>query len=259
MAETLQPVSHSLSRARRVLLLIGLIPICIGVTIALFGAFAGFQEVNNALYPARNVFCCDTPANAGIDYEEVSLVTSDGLMLVGWYLMSAQPTEERALILAHGLGGNRVSMWDVGFALHEAGYGVLLLELRAHGESEGQVFTRGWLDIQAAADWLEMRGVEAIGAYGFSLGAVMAIQAAASTPTIDVVIADGASPAYLSDMPLPNTLSGWLYGLYDLVYWTQLEARIARRLGGNANARGSRRDYAASAALDCGGWRTVLF
>lgn len=211
------------------------------LVIEVFGAVQGYQEVDTILYPERQVFCCDTPADAGLAYEELALQTADGLTLSGWYLPADDRTESPtppiapngtcALILSHRAGGNRVSMWDVGLALREQGCGILFLEMRAHGSSEGDVFTQGWLDIQAAADWLQSRGIQHIGAYGFSLGAVMSIQAAALSTTIDAVVADGAGPAVIADMPLPTTLSGWLYGLYDLVYWTQLEARSAAHGG----------------------------
>lgn len=236
-----QSASRHRQRIVKILRLIGFSVLAFVLVIEVFGAVQGYQEVDTILYPERQVFCCDTPADAGLAYEELALQTADALTLAGWYLPADDRTESAtppiapngdcALILSHGASGNRVSMWDVGLALREQGCGILFLEMRAHGSSEGDVFTQGWLDIQAAADWLQSRGIQHIGAYGFSLGAVMSIQAAALSTTIDAVVADGAGPAVIADMPLPTTLSGWLYGLYDLVYWTQLEARSAAHGG----------------------------
>lgn len=197
------------------------------LAIELFGAYGGYRSVDEVLYPVRNSFCCDTPDDAGIKYEDVKITTSDGILLSGWYLLPAGEDANAAIIMAHGASGNRISLWNIATELYKYGYGILLFDMRAHGESGGSIFTRGWLDIQAAADYLISRDVSSIGAYGFSLGANMVIQAAAQTETIHAVVADGASPVVLSDMPLPTTLSGWLYLSYDIMYWSQLEVRSA--------------------------------
>lgn len=212
-------------RYRAKLVLIALVGVVL--TVEIFGAVVGYREVDRILYPPRMAFCCDTPQDAGIAYEDVSLVTTDNVRLTGWYLLPRDTAQDAALIMAHGAGGNRASLWNLSLSLNEQGYGILLLDMRAHGESEGSIFTRGWLDIQAAVDYLVDRGITSIGSYGFSLGANMVIQAAAQTEQIGAVIADGASPVGLSDMPLPRSLWGWLYLSYDLVYWSQLEARSA--------------------------------
>lgn len=190
----------------------------------IFGAYSGYQGVDEILHPMRHVFCCETPQDMGITYEEIALETADGLTLKGWHLV---PDREAVIIMAHGASGNRSSLAPLAHRLIEEGYGVMLLDLRAHGESEGTIFTQGWLDIRAAAEYLDTRGIEKIGVYGFSLGANMAIQEASESVIIDAVIADGPSPVRFSDYELPNTFSGLLYATYDLVYWWQLDVRSA--------------------------------
>jgi uncharacterized protein len=198
------------------------------VLIWIFGAYAGYQGVDEILHPTRNVFCCETPQDVGIAYEDIALKTADGLTIKGWYLA---PDREVVIIMAHGASGNRASLASLAHRLIEQGYGVMLLDLRAHGESEGKIFTQGWLDIRAAADYLTARGIEKIAVYGFSLGANMIIQEAAESTVIDAVIADGPSPVRFSDYELPGTFSGLLYATYDLVYWWQLDARSAPQGG----------------------------
>ena len=162
------------------------------VLIWIFGAYAGYRGVDEILHPTRNVFCCETPQDMGIDYEDVTLETADGLTIKGWYLA---PDRDAVITMAHGASGNRVSLMPLAHRLIEQGYGVVLLDLQTHGESEGTIFTQGWLDIRAAAGYLHNRGVEKIGVYGFSLGANMVIHEAAESDMIDAVIADGPSPA----------------------------------------------------------------
>ena len=78
------------------------------------------------------------------------------------------------------------------------GYGVLLLDRRGEGESEGDPSTRGWggaRDLHAAVAYLQRRpDVERgrIGGLGLSVGGEMMIEAAASTPGLKAVASEGA-------------------------------------------------------------------
>jgi hypothetical protein len=55
------------------------------------------------LHPGRS-HVIGTPAKLGMEYEDVSLRTADGVVLRGWYI----PSHNRAaLVLLHGFGGNR--------------------------------------------------------------------------------------------------------------------------------------------------------
>lgn len=220
------------SRLRRGVRYIGKLALFAIVTFVLIievvGAWKGVAEADALFHPHREVFCCDTPADAGYEYQSVTLKTEDGLYLYGWYVPGDNGA---AILLAHGAHGNRVSLWDVAQMLHRHGYGVLVFDMRAHGTSDGDNVASGWLDIIAAADYLAAQGVKHIGAYGFSLGADMVIQGAAKTEQIEAVAADGASPAFLSDSPLPRTVFGWLYFSYDIAYWTHLES-ISAPYGG---------------------------
>ena len=89
------------------------------VVSAVLGANRGYKF----LYPARSHVCCTTPT---VPYQEVSFPTSDGLTLRGWYLAS---TNHAAVIVAHGLGGNRLGVLPIGEFLARHGYGVLLLDI----------------------------------------------------------------------------------------------------------------------------------
>jgi pimeloyl-ACP methyl ester carboxylesterase len=65
--------------------------------------------------------------------------------------------------------------------LHAGGFNLLLVDLRAHGQSEGKRFTLGdheRRDVLGAVDWLGGRGFESIGIVGVSLGAVSSVGAA---------------------------------------------------------------------------------
>lgn len=157
-------------------------------------------------------------------YENLAFSTPEHLQVHGWYAIS----QNRAVvILLHGYKGNRADYLEPAQVLVENGYGVLLLDLLAHGESEGRVLTLNGAEVLAALDYLQTRSdVDAnrIGVWGFSLGGLVAIQAAAQEPAVQAVIADGPFPVVAAqDMPIPVTLEDWLWVPFDRVQWQLLK------------------------------------
>ncbi|HZI10740.1 MAG TPA: alpha/beta fold hydrolase [Myxococcus sp.] len=138
--------------------------------------------------------------------KDVRLPTADGLELRGWYV----PSRNRAaVVLAHGLSQTRVDLLPEARVLKEAGYGVLLFDLRAHGESQGETSTWGdkeRLDVQAALEFVRAQpdvDPERVGALGFSIGSAAVAEVAAKDPGVRAVV-------LLSPF---NTL--WLAAAYD--------------------------------------------
>ncbi len=166
--------------------------------------FYPWYRGNLRLHPPRSLACCQTPADFGSSYENVSFVTQDGITLKGWYLPSSN---HAAVLIAHGAGGNRASHLDQAMVLNQAGFGVLLIELRDHGESDGSIISFSGADILAGVQFLNSKAeIEPgrIGAWGCSLGAMNAIQTAALTTDIRGLIVDGPSPMSIEDEPPPQ-------------------------------------------------------
>jgi dipeptidyl aminopeptidase/acylaminoacyl peptidase len=136
-----------------------------------------------------------TPAEWGLSFEPATLTTADGLRLAGWYIPSHNGA---TIILCHGLGTNRADMLLQAVLLAEHGYGSLLFDFRAHGESEGEMVTYGYGeadDVLAAVDYLLARpdvDPQRIGILGGSLGAATAIHAAARSTHLRAVVAESA-------------------------------------------------------------------
>lgn len=131
------------------------------------------------------------PVDLGLSYEDIQLTTSDGLTLTGWYI---PPRNGVVVICVHGMGGNRAQFLEEAAFLYSKKYGVLLLDLRNHGESEGDVTTLGLYetrDVAAAVEYIRQReGADAaVAAFGHSMGAATVLMAAAQLPEIDAVIA----------------------------------------------------------------------
>ncbi len=104
-----------------------------------------------------------TPADEGLDFQEVSFQSTDELALKGWWVPG--DTSSRAVVLVHGLEGNKSDQHVLKTAsvYSQAGYGVLMFDLRGHGESEGKRTTVGYQevrDVKGALSWLEDQGFE---------------------------------------------------------------------------------------------------
>ena len=131
------------------------------------------------------------PANLGASYERVSLETSDGLELVGWYV----PSKNGAAVIAFP-GRNGPQAHTRMLVRH--GYGVLLFDRRGQGESEGDPHGFGWegeKDIKAAIAFLQHRSdvdPERIGGLGLSVGGELMLHAAAETDALKAVVSEGA-------------------------------------------------------------------
>jgi dipeptidyl aminopeptidase/acylaminoacyl peptidase len=136
-----------------------------------------------------------TPAERGLSFEPVTFATADGLRLAGWHIPSHNGA---TVILCHGTGGTRADMLPQAALLAEHGYGSLLFDFRAHGESEGEMLTYGYGetdDVLAAVDYLLSRpdvDRQRIGILGGSLGAATAIRAAARSAHLKAVVAESA-------------------------------------------------------------------
>ncbi|MGH2523748.1 MAG: alpha/beta hydrolase [Anaerolineales bacterium] len=135
------------------------------------------------------------PADFGLQAEDVTLTTSDGVRLAAWYV----PSQHGAVVMAqHGYKSTREEMLNEAQMLARHGYGVLITEARAHGYSQGDTITFGLkevLDVRAGLDYLLTRtdaDPNRIGVLGNSQGAVTLLLAAAQYPEIKAYV--GNSP-----------------------------------------------------------------
>jgi len=203
----------------RNIIIVSLVALLIGLFLTFYLALP-IIYANGIAKPKRAPVCCVTPEDWGLQYEDVSFQTNDGITLKGWYIPSRNGA---AVIVSHSIGGNRVGHLEKGVYLAENGFGVLLLDLRAHGESQGNMVTFDGADIIAALDYLQTRDEidpQKIGVLGISLGGLASIQAAAVRQDIKVVVAEGAAANKIWDFPRPPTLGHWFDLPFQVVtYW----------------------------------------
>ncbi len=130
------------------------------------------------------------------DVKRVGIPSMSGSVLQGWWLPAAQPAKG-AVILIHGVRANRLSQLARARMLHERGFGVLLFDLQAHGESPGRHITFGRLealDAAAAVDFVRQAAPgERIGIIGQSLGGAATLLGPTPLP-IDALILEAVFP-----------------------------------------------------------------
>lgn len=127
------------------------------------------------------------------------------LVLRAWWIPGDRP-DGPAVLVVHGVTSCRRgddALLAAGM-LHRAGFGVLLMDQRDHGDSDDEDLrfaggTEEYLDVLAAWDWLIAQGVpeERVGILGFSFGAATTMIAGGEEPRVRAVWADSS----YADMP----------------------------------------------------------
>lgn len=166
-----------------------------------------------------------TPEELGLAYEQVAFKTKDGLTLSGWFIPN-ENAKAKTVILLHGYPADKGNILPALAFLRE-NYHLLLFDFRYFGGSGGAYSTAGAKeveDVTAAVQFLQSRGIQEVGVWGFSMGGAVALMAAPETPEIKAVVTE-ASYARLDLMarelyriPLLNYPLSKLTGLWAKVF-----------------------------------------
>ncbi len=133
----------------------------------------------------------------GVTATPLSLETEDGFSLAAWEVAAEAP--KGVVVLVSGIHNPSVTAF-FGYAkmLRENGYASVLVEMRAHGDSEGDKICLGmyeYLDVKAGVAYIQeqaaYQGLPVI-AWGTSMGAATALNAIGEIPEIDGVISCSA-------------------------------------------------------------------
>lgn len=168
----------------------------LGMLAATYAGLAGvlyFSQSSMVYYPEIGREIVATPRQAGLDYEDVKLVTMDGVALHGWFVPSA-PSRGTVLFL-HGNAGNISHRLDFLQMFHRLGYNTLIIDYRGYGNSAGTPSEQGtYQDAEAAWRHLtETRKIpsDTIALFGESLGGAVAAWLATRHRPGALVIASG--------------------------------------------------------------------
>jgi len=148
-----------------------------------------------------------TPASVGMDYQDVSIETADGVTLHGWFIAGRS---SQVLLFFHGNAGNISHRLDSIRQFQNLGLSVLIIDYRGYGQSEGRTTERGiYRDADAAWRYLiEERGMVArnIVIFGRSLGASVASWLAARHQPLALIV----ESSFTSVPDIAKDLYPWL-------------------------------------------------
>ena len=203
----------------------------IGFMVAI-GLLVGLRwAIHRGLAPAR-VIEAVTPADSGLSHQVVRLPTENGKFLFGWFIPANSSGEGQspAAVLLHGWGGNAENLLLLARPLHEAGFALLFIDARCHGQSDEDSFAsmpRFAEDIDHAIAWLQQRHdikQGSIAVIGHSVGAGAALLSASRRNDLSAVVSIAAftHPAammrrWLASQGIPYHPLGWLMLRY--VQW----------------------------------------
>ncbi len=134
-------------------------------------------------------------ARDNVRRDEFDVRAPDGILLRGWKVQAQNPNGDWVLLF-HGIVDNRAEMASYADFLLRAGYGVVMMDARAQGASDGTLATFGWKE-----RWDTKKIIDALYAsekprnvfeLGESMGAAIALQPAAIDPRIRGVVAEAS-------------------------------------------------------------------
>jgi uncharacterized protein len=190
--------------------------------------------------PIRNAFVVAHPYRRfgwmpenNLNFRELTFKSRDGLTLFGRFI----PARNHAtILLIHPLGASNDNMLIYAEFLANAGYGVFMIDLRAHGSSDGDTSTYGLReadDVAGAVDYLLARldvNGQKIGALGISLGAQAALRGALKTDSLRALVLEGLGPVTLSDHGgRPTSLQRWINYPFNWINYCAYEFMIGGR------------------------------
>ncbi len=103
------------------------------------------------------------------------IVKDNGKRMHAWYLASPDSTGNTAVIV-HGYKSNPIFMFQIGYLYnHDLHWNILLPDLTAHGQSDGNIIQMGWNDRHDVNRWIavahDIFHADTLLVHGISMGA----------------------------------------------------------------------------------------
>lgn len=166
--------------------------------VAAIALLAGLRwAIHRSLAPER-VVETQTPGDVGIQHQDVRIPSENGKSLFGWLIPAKRQGRAPAVVLLHGWGGNAETLLPLARPLHEAGFALLFIDARCHGQSDEDSFSsmpRFAEDLGHAIDWFKRRDdidPQAIASIGHSVGAAASLLAASRRNDIAAAVSIAA-------------------------------------------------------------------
>lgn len=192
--------------------------------LGLLNGWFWLQQPQMTFYPFAALEA--TPAEWGLPYEEVTLASSDGTRLHGWYL--PHPKAAYTLLFFHGNGGNISHRGDTLAIFHRLGLNVFIIDYRGYGRSEGEPDEQGlYRDARAAWHHLVQQrqlAPQRVILFGRSLGGAVALDLATQVQPAGLILESTFSTAREMAAELFPLFSSLIVLRYDF----NNSAKIAR-------------------------------
>ncbi len=173
------------------------------------GAHLGFAQQTPADFQAFSgdrIYAVDTTPYRFSDYQDVAFPSRGSTLTIrGWFAPGPKGTAGPAVVLVHGRESCRRDpnvMLPAGM-LHQAGFAVLLIDLRNHGDSDADNGRwaggdKEFRDVLGAWDWLVGQGYARahVGLFGASLGAGTVTIATGQEPRVAATWADSSYASF---------------------------------------------------------------
>ncbi len=144
-----------------------------------------FIENRFIFYPDKDVYI--TPGDWGLEYDDVTFRTEDGLKLNGWFIPGKKKSMTSdnlfTLLWFHGNAGNIIHrLENIKMLYDKVPVNIFIFDYRQYGKSEGKVSEQGtYIDAGAALAYLQSRkdiNHERIIIFGRSIGSGVAVDLA---------------------------------------------------------------------------------
>ena len=140
-------------------------------------------KVDNFLYKALRLKNGPTPkpSEFGLKAEQIYFTSNDGLKLTAFVIETDSVPQKGTLVLLHGMRSTKEKFLPVSKLLADEGFNSVVVDLRAHVESEGKYSTFGFKERQDIP--IPLNSLNAfeelnknVGIWGHSMGGVTALQ-----------------------------------------------------------------------------------
>ncbi|MCW2497586.1 alpha/beta fold hydrolase [Jatrophihabitans sp.] len=142
----------------------------------------------------------------------VAFTTSDGVRLAGLHWDTG--LRDFACVVAHGFTGSSAdpNVQTISRLLAARGFGVLSLDFRGHGASEGlsTVGDQEIHDVAAAVGWLREHGYERVAVLGWSMGGSSVLRYAGLGGDADAVVSVSSPGRWFERGTRPMRIVHWL-------------------------------------------------
>ncbi|MFI3251102.1 MAG: alpha/beta hydrolase [Eubacteriales bacterium] len=161
---------------------------------------------------------------------ELELTSNDGLKL--WASRYDNPESDLWVIAVHGYQSDHTSVEDYAYEYHTRGYNVLIPDLRAHGNSEGEYIGMGLHDSHDLRLWIDMIVSEnaetKIVLHGQSMGAATVLITAGEETLPDNVVAIISDSGYTNGYEMMVEQLDYRFNLpaFPIIDLATLTARV---------------------------------